>query len=219
MLLSSSRLSESPIWNLQQLAYTQLGVESWSKGRVPLQITNNARIAAQSADIVCAAFPKGDFTILELGGGCGKFAFLLISELIRRNLPKIHYLLTDAALKNVAYWKQHPRLLLWIERISTGFAHHVIIANPLWRDRLISRSVILTSPPRERDPDRTTDRGARAWARRDRARRRTTRYRPRRLAAAFERWRALAKAVGSDAAGAENPPTGPPARPASMPAA
>lgn len=36
-----------------------------------------------------------------------------------------------------AYFK----LVLWLEKASTAFAHHVIIANDLWRDRLISRSV------------------------------------------------------------------------------
>ena len=116
MLLASSRLSESPIWDLQKRSYAELGVESWVTGRVTLQITNNARIAAQYADIACAASPKGDFTILELGGGCAKFAFLLIRELLSRNLPKIRYLLTDAEAKNVAYWKQHPRLMPWIEQ-------------------------------------------------------------------------------------------------------
>ena len=139
MLLASSRLSESPIWDLQKLAYSQLGVESWTKERVPLQITNNARIAAQYADIACAAFPKGDFTILELGGGCGKFAFLLISELIRRNIPKIRYFLTDAALKNVAYWKQHPRLLTWIEQgILEPFPFDPLFDDPPSADLIIA---------------------------------------------------------------------------------
>jgi glycosyltransferase involved in cell wall biosynthesis len=33
------------------------------------------------------------------------------------------------------------KFLLWIERVSAAFADHVIIANDLWRERLISRSV------------------------------------------------------------------------------
>src|SRR5271156_553195 len=104
MLLSTSRLSESPIWQLQKTAYARLGVESWAKGRVPFLITNNSRFAAQVADIACAAFPNRAFTILELGGGSGKFAFLLLSELLQRKI-KVRYLLTDAAKKNVAFWQ------------------------------------------------------------------------------------------------------------------
>jgi glycosyltransferase involved in cell wall biosynthesis len=33
------------------------------------------------------------------------------------------------------------RLLLWAEKASTCFAHHVIMANHLWRERIIKRSV------------------------------------------------------------------------------
>ena len=38
-----------------------------------------------------------------------------------------------------ASWKF--RLLTWMEKISANFASHVIIANDLWRERLISRSI------------------------------------------------------------------------------
>lgn len=33
------------------------------------------------------------------------------------------------------------RLVLFLEKASAAFAHHVIVANDLWRDRLVSRSV------------------------------------------------------------------------------
>jgi hypothetical protein len=115
MLLSTTRLSDSPIWQLQKLAYSRLGVENWTKGRVPFLMTNNSRFAAQVSDIACAAFPKRPFTLLELGGGCGKFAFLCIGELLRRKC-RVRYILSDASEKNVAYWKSHPRLKSWIEQ-------------------------------------------------------------------------------------------------------
>lgn len=116
MLISTSRISESPIWQLQKIAYARLGVASWAKGHVPFQITNNSRIAAQYADIASAAFPKSSFTILELGGGCGKFAFLMLGELFRRNVPNVRYILTDAAEKNWTFWNEHPLLRPWIDR-------------------------------------------------------------------------------------------------------
>jgi glycosyltransferase involved in cell wall biosynthesis len=47
------------------------------------------------------------------------------------------------------------RTLRWVERVSAGFAHYVIAANDIWRDKLVSRSVpenrcitILPSPDR-----------------------------------------------------------------------
>ncbi len=115
MLLATSRLSVSPIWQLQKLAYNRLGVENWAKGRVPFLMTNNSRFAAQVADIACAAFQSQPFTLLELGGGCGKFAFLCINELLQRK-AKVRYFLTDAAEKNVAFWESHPRLKPWIDQ-------------------------------------------------------------------------------------------------------
>lgn len=114
MLLATSSLSESLIWQLEKNAYARLGVESWAKGRVPFQMTNNSRLAAQYAEIILSAFPKDHFTVLELGGGSGKFAFLLLRELLGRN--KIHYHLTDGSEKNLDFCKNHPKLKPWIDQ-------------------------------------------------------------------------------------------------------
>lgn len=114
MLLATSSLSQSPIWQLEKNAYARLGVESWAKGRVPFQMTNNSRLAAQYAKIILAAFPKGRCTILELGGGSGKFAFLLLRELSGRN--EVRYYLTDGSEKNLDFCKNHPKLKPWIDR-------------------------------------------------------------------------------------------------------
>ncbi len=129
MLLVTTRLSVSPIWQLQKLAYNRLGVENWAKGRVPFLMTNNSRFAAQVADIACAAFPRQPFTVLELGGGCGKFAFLCIGELLKRKC-RVSYLLTDASEKNVAYWQSHPRLKSWIDQ---GILKTAVL-NPIAQD-------------------------------------------------------------------------------------
>jgi len=36
---------------------------------------------------------------------------------------------------------RHFRTLLWVERLSSAFADHVIIANDIWREKLVQRSV------------------------------------------------------------------------------
>ena len=51
-------------------------------------------------------------------------------------LPEFYSSKFDAPPASLAF-----RLLLLIERGSAGFANHVIIANHLWRERLLSRSV------------------------------------------------------------------------------
>src|SRR3990167_27511 len=96
-------LSSSSLWQQQQEAYDRLGIYSWAKDQVPFHITNNARIARQYAEIV-HRLGKSSCTILELGGGCGKFAYLFLNEL---QLP-CHYIFTDSAAKNVDFCKNHP---------------------------------------------------------------------------------------------------------------
>src|SRR3990167_3589733 len=103
----SELLSSSSLWQKQKKVYEELGVESFAPDAVPFQITNNARIAAQYASIAIEAFGKNPFTILELGAGSGRFAYLLLNELEERG-AHFRYLLTDIAAKNVLFWQQHP---------------------------------------------------------------------------------------------------------------
>jgi hypothetical protein len=110
------RLSVSPIWELQKNAYASQGIESWAVGKVPFHMTNNARIADQYAEIAIAAFQNRPFSVMELGGGSGKFAFLFLQACARRGISNMSYLLTDAAPKNELFWLSHPLLKDWMEK-------------------------------------------------------------------------------------------------------
>ncbi len=132
MLRSSSKLSESLLWQLGKNAYAHFGIDCWKSNAVPFHITSNSRIAAQYARIAAAADRGEPMTFLELGGGSGKFAYLFLSELLQLGVSPIRYILTDFAEKNVAFWNAHPRFLPWIEQ---GLLHTVhydpLISNPL----------------------------------------------------------------------------------------
>ncbi|MBI5273115.1 MAG: hypothetical protein HY861_03945 [Chlamydiia bacterium] len=110
-----TRLSESILWQLQSTAYAQFGVKSWTQVGVPFHITNNARIAKSYAQIAHAAMRDAPMTILEIGGGSGKFAFLFITELLALTRAPFQYLLTDCAEKNVLFWQTHPYFASWIK--------------------------------------------------------------------------------------------------------
>jgi hypothetical protein len=113
-----TRLSDSSLWDLQRKAYSQFGVKSWTERGVPFQITNNSLIAKQYAKVAFPLFKKGPVTFLELGAGSGRFAYLFLLELLKLGVPEasICYLLTDFSEKNVAFWKNHPRFKVWIDR-------------------------------------------------------------------------------------------------------
>ena len=115
------------LWKLQDKAYTQFGLKSWTQMGVPFQITSNPFIAKQYALIACEHLRSlGKLEepqyFLEIGGGNGKFAYHFLTELLPRlnvlGLPtsSVCYVLTDLAEKNVTFWKQHPLLKAFIEK-------------------------------------------------------------------------------------------------------
>ena len=123
------RLSRSCLWNLLRGFYEKEGVAAWSEGTIPWRITNNAFIAAAYARVVHAYLgdladrgpaagydPARPVHVLELGAGTGRFGFLFIRTLLsllgplRKGAPKVRYVLTDVAEKNMKFWSHHPKL-------------------------------------------------------------------------------------------------------------
>ena len=124
---NGTRLSKSVLWQLQDKAYTQFGLQSWTQMGVPFQITSSPFIAKQYALIALEHLRSlGKFDepqyFLEIGGGNGKFAYHFLTELLPRlqsiGIPSsaICYVLTDLAEKNVTFWKRHPLLGAFIEK-------------------------------------------------------------------------------------------------------
>ncbi|MES2272592.1 MAG: hypothetical protein V4487_00170 [Chlamydiota bacterium] len=110
MLLEKEiRLSQSILWRLQESAYKQFGLDSWTRKGVPLHVTSNRQIARQYAQIALNALQNSpSLNFLELGGGCGRFAYLFLGELLAKTKKPVRYFLTDLAEKNVVFWKEHP---------------------------------------------------------------------------------------------------------------
>ena len=127
-----TRLSRSPLWQLQTHYYQQQGIHAWGAGEVPYHITNNPSLANQYAHMITAFIQDylqqhphaiRTCTLLELGGGCGKFAFLLIQALADKlqqshitSTVKLHYILCDCSDNVVAFWQSHPKLKPLIEK-------------------------------------------------------------------------------------------------------
>ena len=126
MTRSSVPLSESPIWNLSARVYRERGLEPWKSGMVPQRVTSNGYLAGLYAGIIEAFArdldPHSVTTpplILEVGGGSGLFAWLLLNRLLRHpsgpNPIRFDYLLTDDDPQRVRAWLQVGRLRAFVE--------------------------------------------------------------------------------------------------------
>lgn len=110
------RLSESRLWEMQRGAYVDFGPRSWTHEGVPFQITSNAYVARQYAEIAAEFVARCNERVqfLELGTGSGKFAFLFLKHLVRLleergiSSDRVCYYLSDLAEKNVEFWRSHP---------------------------------------------------------------------------------------------------------------
>ncbi|NOV03044.1 tetratricopeptide repeat protein [Paenibacillus planticolens] len=137
------RFSESPIWELQRAYYEEQGIRAWQNNVVPEYITSNPMIATSYAEIIfgflqdranlgCTTEPV---TIVELGAGSGRLAFHILKELCAMMdyagmpLPSFRYVMSDLALKNIAYWRQHTSLRPYVEQGLLDFAQFDAVAD------------------------------------------------------------------------------------------
>lgn len=131
------RLSSSLLWDLQREYFRRAGVKAWSTDTVPHYVTNNAVLAHAYAEVLfgffrdCRAAGGGvtePVTLVELGAGSGRFAYLLLRALtgLLSTSPlrdtRFRYVMTDLAEANVAFWRGHPALQPFIEKGIVDFA-------------------------------------------------------------------------------------------------
>jgi hypothetical protein len=122
-----AELSRSPIWEQQRRYFARAGVDAWRRNIVPSYVTTNPVIAETYAALLISwtsdlrassRLEAGcPLTVLEIGGGSGRFAHFLLNALERRGHGgSVRYLLTDVARANVDFWRSHERFLPYFER-------------------------------------------------------------------------------------------------------
>ena len=128
---STTRFSESVLWNLQRDFYQHVGERAWTEGIVPHFVSNNAFIAKSYATIILEFLndwfddqnPNATDTepvyVIEFGAGIGKLGYLVLQELLasRDFFPErcgdrvpFTYVLSDCSQKTIDYWSKHPQL-------------------------------------------------------------------------------------------------------------
>ena len=132
------RLSQSLLWELERNYFDRQGIRAWNTGAVPHYVTSNPTIARAYAEVILSHLrdsfrsnsldPNHPLYILELGAGCGRFAFhclrYLESHLPDRGTtqPPVVYVMSDFTQSNLDYWQQHDRLHPFLENGWLDFA-------------------------------------------------------------------------------------------------
>lgn len=122
------RLSECDLWRAQRRYFETRGPAAWEPGQVPHYVTSNPFIAGAYARLALAfardARARGwlgrdaPLTVLELGGGTGRFAYHFLHRartLGGSEAGGLRYVLTDAYEPTIAAWERHPRLAPLLE--------------------------------------------------------------------------------------------------------
>lgn len=139
ILENDTRLSHSLLWNLQQEAYCQFGIQAWNRFGVPSYITSNPYTAKCYAQVVLGYIRdividpsfsiEHPLYLLDLGAGTGRFAYFFLKELFEllesSTLPKIKicYVMTDIVESNLDFWQNHPYFKTYFEQGVVDCAH------------------------------------------------------------------------------------------------
>jgi len=94
---------------------------------VPHHVTDNVALATAYARVVLGFLrdtPSGEpLYIVELGAGCGRFAFLFLRalEAIHRSL-RVRYVMTDVAETTIGFWRDHQAFTPFVRAGRLDFA-------------------------------------------------------------------------------------------------
>ncbi len=136
-LESFKLFSESLIWQLNRDFYQNTGIDAWSKGMLPHQLTSSSMVGKTYAEIILGFLKdlaaKGQVTdtvyILELGAGHGRLAFHILKHLehlialIDIELPSYCYILSDIVEDNLSFFKHHEQLQDYLKQGVLDFAY------------------------------------------------------------------------------------------------
>lgn len=136
-----SPLCDSIMWQMLDNYYKKMAIEAWAHDYVPSFVTSNSRLCRSYAKIIVnflqdwykrpEANPDKPVTILEIGGGHGRFTFLLLRALLRYErlfaslgIPERPFLFvfSDVAEANVNFCSRHPALKKFVDMQWLDFA-------------------------------------------------------------------------------------------------
>lgn len=130
--------AESLLWQLNRDYYQEIGIEAWSDGLVPHQLTSNSMVGKTYAELILGLLKdlaaqgatKEKVYILELGAGHGRLAFHILKHLEKSTalmdtkLPPFCYVISDIVDENLLFFKNHPQLQEYYEKGVLDYAYY-----------------------------------------------------------------------------------------------
>lgn len=117
---SNIRLSDSCLWDKNRTYYARQGVDAWSVGGVPYQVTSNPFVAESFTRLIVSwmrsrsrnTASETTFQLVELGAGTGQLGWSICKSLHKyEGLPSWKYTLTDLSQKNIDTMSNNSRIL------------------------------------------------------------------------------------------------------------
>lgn len=124
------RFDESPIWQIHDTYFKEVGIKAWTSGEIPYSGICNYNEAYKKARLLISNFTNTHtknetIQILEIGAGFGEFAknFLMAFEDICRAedldyYSRLNYVISDYSIKTLEELEASNRLKDFRERIS-----------------------------------------------------------------------------------------------------
>ncbi len=115
---------DSMIWQLNRAYYKDIGIDAWSSGAVPHNITSNSYVGKTYASLIYAMLKDlarksklDKVYIIELGSGHARLCFHVLKHLDKMvgqsaiPLPDYCFVLSDIVEKNLEFFADHPQLM------------------------------------------------------------------------------------------------------------
>lgn len=124
ILEANTPFEESSLWQINRSYYEEEGLEAWSQGVVPHNMTSNSTVGKTYAGLIIGFLKdqlikesfNEDVLIVELGSGHGRLAYHILKHLDKmlaleaEELPSYCYVLTDIVESNLEFFENHPQL-------------------------------------------------------------------------------------------------------------
>ena len=129
--------SKSKVWDLNESYYKEVGIEAWSSGQVPHNMTSSASVGETYAELILGILKDlsrkrknlDPVYIIELGAGHGRLAYHIIIHLehiiesLELELPPYCFIISDIVESNLAFFDAHPQFQKYFKKGNLDTAY------------------------------------------------------------------------------------------------
>lgn len=145
---------DSMIWQLNRAYYKDIGIDAWSSGEVPHNITSNSFVGKTYASLIFSMLKdlarKSSYEkvyILELGSGHARLCYHVLKHLDKMvansaiPLPDYCYVLSDIVEKNLDFFANHTQLQNYFFEGKCDYAYYDAMGDGLLELRYSKKAI------------------------------------------------------------------------------